>query len=514
MNPYHFTAPPETTKSTDVNGQDLSLFHRKKRSHHRRRKWIIWMIGLLMLWLAGVMIYQTHKPLPAGLSYESPVYTADRIDFWHDLTYQVPGGTQRHEEQILPRILEIIAESRQFLVIDLFLFNNYTHKDQQFPAVSQELADKLVAQQAAYPDMEIVFITDEVNTNYGSVPNPLLEQMKAAGIKVILTDVDPLRDSTPVYSAVWRTFIQWFGQSGEGWIPNLMASGGPDITARSYLKLLNVKANHRKVVVSEKTALISSGNVHDASAYHSNIALEVQGPIIADILETEQAAANLSAAGPILSRLPEFPKENIAQSGNPLEMRYLTEGKIYKYALQGIRSAGQGDTLWMGMFYLADDRILDELVKASARGAGIRLLMDPNQNAFGRDKTGIPNRPAAMELNKRTGGKIAIRWYNTGKEQFHAKLMFIAKASGPSIILGGSTNFTARNLDDYNLENNLWVAVPKNQPLYAEMESYFNRLWNNKDAQYSLPFEAYQSDVTWIKYILFRMQKSLGFTTF
>ncbi|WP_248845157.1 phospholipase D-like domain-containing protein [Paenibacillus jilunlii] len=270
----------------------------------------------------------------------------------------------------------------------------------------------------------------------------------------------------------------------------------------------------RAELSSAKTALISSGNAHDASVYHSNIALEVQDPIIADILKTEQAAANLSAAGPILSKLPVFTEESTAQSGSPLEMRYLTEGNIYKYALQGIRSAGQGDTLWMGMFYLADDRILDELVKASARGADIRLLMDPNQNAFGRDKIGIPNRPAAMDLNKRTGGKISIRWYNTGKEQYHTKLMFIAKASGPSIVLGGSTNFTARNLDDFNLENNLWIAVPKNQPLYAEMESYFNRLWNNEDAQYSLPFEVYQSDVTWMKYILFRMQKNLGFTTF
>ncbi|MBW4081729.1 phospholipase D family protein [Paenibacillus sp. S150] len=511
MNPDKYTAPPEAAKFTNANGLDLSPLYQKHPP--RRRKWVLWVVGLLILWLAGVMIYQTCKPLPAGISYESPAYRADSVAFWHDLTYRDKSGLEQREEQILPRILQIIEDSRQFLVIDLFLFNNYTHKDQQFPAASQELTDKLVAQQEAYPNMEIVFITDEVNTNYGSAPNPLLEQMTAAGIKVILTDVDSLRDSTPAYSAVWRTFIQWFGQSGRGWIPNLMASEGPDITVRSYLKLLNVKANHRKVVLSEQTALISSGNVHDASAYHSNIALEVQGPILADILQTEQAAADLSQAGPILSKLPVFPQENAAQTGT-LEMRYLTEGRIYKYALEGIRSAGQGDTLWMGMFYLADDRILDELVKAAARGAGIRLLMDPNQNAFGRDKIGIPNRPVAMDLNKRSGGEIAIRWYNTGQEQYHAKLMFIAKASGPSIVLGGSTNFTARNLDDFNLENNLWVAVPKDQPLYAEMESYFNRLWNNEDAQYSLPLEEYQSGVTWMKYILFRMQKNLGFTTF
>ncbi|WP_379157052.1 phospholipase D family protein [Paenibacillus sp. sgz5001063] len=514
MNSDNNTTPSTPPDSTNANGRDFSPHHHKHSPRRRRRPWILWTLGLLILWLAGVMIYQTHKPLPAGISYESPVYKVDHVSFWHDLTYPDSSGNSQHEEQILPRILQIIDESREFLVIDLFLFNNYTHKDQNFPAVSQELADKLIAQQSAHPDMEIVFITDEVNTNYGSAANPLLEKLKAAGIKVILTDVDPLRDSTPAYSAVWRTFFQWFGQSGKGWIPNLMANEGPDITARSYLKLLNVKANHRKVVVSEKTALISSGNVHDASAYHSNIALEVQGPIISDILHSEQAAADLSNAGPILSKMPVFPEKSAARSGGPLEIRYLTEGKIYKYALEGIRSAGKGDILWMGMFYLADDRILDELVKASARGADIRLLMDPNQNAFGRDKIGIPNRPVALDLNKRTNGKIAIRWYNTGTEQYHTKLMFIAKASGQSVVLGGSTNFTARNLDDFNLENNLWVGMTKDQPLYAEMESYFNRLWSNEDAQYSLPLEEYQSDVTWLKYILFRMQKNLGFTTF
>lgn len=340
--------------------------------------------------------------------------------------------------------------------------------------------------------MEIVFITDEVNTNYNSAPNHLLEELKAAGIKVILTDVNALRDSTPAYSAVWRTFIQWFGQSGEGRIPNLMASGGPDITARSYLKLLNVKANHRKVVVSENTALVSSGNIHDASAYHSNIALEVQGPIIADILQTEQAAANLSDAGPLLTYEPDFTKEKDQHSEESMEVRYLTEGKVYKYARQALQSAQKGDTIWMGMFYLADDAILDELVEATERGATVKLILDPNQNAFGRDKIGIPNRPVAMNLNKRTNGEISIRWYNTTKEQYHPKLLFIAKQTGSSIILGGSTNFTTRNLDDYNLENNLWVSVKQDQPLYIEMETYFNRLWNNEDHEYTLPLEAYQ----------------------
>lgn len=510
MNSNSHSTRPQLPHSARNPGNDSSP---AKPSVSRRRLWLM-VAAMLILWLAGVMIYQTHKPLPPGLSYESPVYKVQNVAFWHDLTYQDDRGMEKREEQILPRMLQIIEESREFLIIDLFLFNDYTHKDQQFPAVSRELTDKLIAQKKAYPAMDIVFITDEVNTNYGSAPNHLLEEMKKAGIKVILTDVDELRDSTPAYSAVWRTFIQWFGQSGRGWIPNLMASGGPDITARSYLKLLNVKANHRKVVVSEQTALISSGNVHDASAYHSNIALEVQGPVISDIIKTEQAAADLSGAGPLLDKNPVFPQEDSTAAKGPLEVRYLTEGKVYKYALESIRATGKDDMIWMGMFYLADDGIIDALLGAADRGAQVRLLLDPNQNAFGRDKIGIPNRPVAMDLNRRSGGSINIRWYNTGKEQYHSKLMFIAKATGNSLVLGGSTNFTPRNLDDYNLENNLWVAVPQDQPLYTDMESYFNRLWYNEGAEYSLPLKDYQSDVTWLKYVLYRLQTRLGLTTF
>lgn len=486
----------------------------KNQKSSNRRKKVIWPIIILIVWLIGVMVYQTYKPLPAGISYESPLYKVNHVTFWKDLTYPDGKGASEQESQILPRILQIIEDSKKFLVIDLFLFNNYTHKDQEFPEVSQTLTHKLIAQKQAYPEMEIVFITDEVNTNYNSAPNPLLEDLKTAGIKVIMTDVDALRDSTPAYSAIWRTFIQWFGQAGKGHIPNLMASGGPDITARSYLKLLNVKANHRKVVVSENTALISSGNVHDASAYHSNIALEVQGPIIADILRTEQAAANLTKNEPLLTQIPEFTQKGSSASAEPLEVRYLTEGKVNKYALQGIASAQKGDTIWMGMFYLADDSILDALIEATLRGAKVNLVLDPNQNAFGRDKIGIPNRPVAMYLKDRSNEQMSIRWYNTTLEQYHTKLLFIAKQTGKSIILGGSTNFTTRNLDDYNLENNLWVAVQRDQPLFAEMEGYFNQLWNNEGHEYTLPFEAYQSDVTWLKYILFRLQTTLGFTTF
>ncbi|GAB6991255.1 phospholipase D family protein [Paenibacillus pini] len=490
---------------------------RQGKYKHFRRKRLIWTaLSLLLLWLAGVIVYQTHKPLPPGISYESPLYQVKQVKFWHDLTYRNDNGKVVSEQQIYDRINQIIDESRQFLVMDIFLFNDYTHKDQTYPKLSQGMTDKLVQHKKQFPNMQMTFITDEVNTNYGSSSNPLLEQMKAAGIQVVVTDVDPLRDSNPIYSSVWRTFFQWFGQSGKGWLPNLMASDGPKMTLRSYEKLINVKANHRKVVASENTALISTGNVHDASAYHSNAALEVQGPIIKDILATEQAASDISGG----ARLPQYTAPVSASSNQaskeegPIGVRYLTEGKVYKYALKEIEAAQDGDTVWMGMFYIADEKVMSALLDAADRGVNIRLILDPNQNAFGQEKIGIPNRPVAAELTSRSDGRIAVRWYNTTQEQYHTKLMYIAKKTGDSIIMGGSTNFTSRNLDDYNLENDLWVSSPAGQPLNKEMDTYFERLWNNKGGQFTLDLTAYQEKSTWLKDVVFRIQKLLGFTTF
>lgn len=83
------------------------------------------------------------------------------------------------------------------------------------------MTDHLIAKKKAHPDMPIFFITDEVNTNYNSAPNPLLENMKRAGIQVVQTDVDPLRDSTPIYSAVWRTFSNGSGSRAQAGFPTL-----------------------------------------------------------------------------------------------------------------------------------------------------------------------------------------------------------------------------------------------------------------------------------------------------
>jgi phosphatidylserine/phosphatidylglycerophosphate/cardiolipin synthase-like enzyme len=336
--------------------------------------------------------------------------------------------------------------------------------------------------------MPILFITDEVNTMYGSAMPPELERLKAGGIEVVISDVNPLRDSIPSYSAVWRTFFQWFGQSGSGWLPNPMVNTAPPMSLRSYLKLVNVKANHRKVIITERALIVPSANAHDASAYNSNSAFLVRGDIVGDALASELALLGFSGGSGAVAPTSQYVTDG--KEEGDIEVRLLTEGEIYKHIIQSLAEAGAGDKVWLGMFYLADRNVITALIEASKRGAELRLILDSNQNAFGRDKIGVPNQPVAKELLDASDNKINIRWYNGTDEQYHTKLLFIDKTN-KIIVNNGSANFTERNLDDLNLETNLGIAVPGDSRVAQQLRQYFNRLWNNEGAPYTLDYEVF-----------------------
>jgi HKD family nuclease len=464
------------------------------------------LILLIIIILTGTVIYQSYKPLPENISYEGDIHKVEDVKFLYDLTYKIEGRVEA-DQMIFDAVFKAIDEAEEFIVIDLFLFNGYHDRGETYPKISKKLSDRLLEKKKANPEMDIVFITDDINTSYGSHASKELEAFKNAGIDVVMSDMDALRDSNPLYSSVWRTFFQWFGQAGPGWLSNPFGDTAPDIHIRSYLKLFNVKANHRKAVATEKTAIVSSANPHDASGYHSNVAFQVNGNVIADVLESEQAVSDYSG-GP---NLPVYEKKN-DEKGN-IKVQVLTEGKIYKHLLESIRNTEKDDEIWIGMFYLADRKVIDSLVAASNRGTEIKMILDPNQNAFGQEKIGLPNRPVAEELLEDTNQKIKVRWYNTTKEQYHPKMLFI-KSKEESTIISGSANFTKRNLDDLNLENDLKIAAPADEPVMKEVESYFIKLWTNDGADYTLDFEKYRDDMPLIKRGIYAIQKFFRFTTF
>ncbi|MEK3887818.1 phospholipase D family protein [Bacillus sp. FSL K6-3431] len=474
-----------------------------------KRKVLVVPISLFLVIYIGTIVYHENKKLPDGISYEGKVHylSDDDASFLYDLTY-TDGKVMKREQQLFDRIFKAIEEAEQFIVLDLFLYNDYYDKELNFPKLSAELTNKLIAKKSKNPEIEIILISDEINTSYGSHQNWQFEKMKENGIDVLLTDVDSLRDSNPLYSAIWRIFIKWLGQAGTASVPNAMANQAPNMTLRSYLKLMNVKANHRKTVATDKTAIILSGNPHDASANHSNIGFQLNGPIIADLLKSEQAAANLAGG----KRLPTYDGNKTELEG-PLAAQLITEGKVLKAVLDEMESTEEGDEIWLAMFYLAERKIIDSLLAANDRGVNIKIILDPNENAFGAKKTGLPNRPVARELDQKTKSGIKIRWYNTTEEQYHPKLLYIKKKQEAAII-GGSTNFTARNLDDLNLETNVLIKARLHTKLTENLDEYFHRQWHNTNGDFTLDFDKYQDNLTPLQRIIYTIQKGLNFTTY
>lgn len=470
-----------------------------------RSKKILFLLAIAFV-VGSTVYYHTHKDLPKGLSYEGKIHKVKDVRFLYDLTYTDEHGEKRFEHEIFDTVLKRIGEAEDFIVLDMFLFNDYYKKDMGYPEISENISEKLVAQKKKHKDLKVVFITDEINLTYGSHKSGTLKDLRENGIEVIFTDLDPLRDSNPLYTGVWRVFFQWFGQSGEGWIPNPMAKNAPDVTLRSYLELLNLKANHRKIFVTEKTAIVASANPHDASGFHSNIAFETSGNVIGDILEAEQAVADFSGGG-------KLPKNKSVKEIGKIEVQVLTEGKIFKHLIEELSKTKSGEKVWIGMFYLAERNVIDEIDKAADRGAEVNIILDQNTNAFGNQKSGLPNIPVTAEMKKLGSKNIHIKWYDSGEEQYHTKMIYFDRKEHATVI-GGSANFTRRNLDDLNLETNLKISAPKDSQFVKEVDDYFQRIWNNRDGSFTLDYEENEDTMTPFKYIIYWIQKILRFTSY
>jgi phosphatidylserine/phosphatidylglycerophosphate/cardiolipin synthase-like enzyme len=144
--------------------------------------------------------------------------------------------------------------------------------------------------------------------------------------------------------------------------------------------------------------------------------------------------------------------------------------------MRNFAGARVGDSIDIAMFYLSDRDVIRALLDAARRGVAVRVLLDPNKDAFGRSKNGIPNRSVATELAAASDGAIKVRWFRTHGEQFHSKLVAMRTATEFWFTLG-SANLTRRNLEDYNLEANIAASVPLNAEIATQISTWFDSLW-------------------------------------
>lgn len=456
---------------------------------------------LILLLIIIPIIYSLNTKNPPGTNLSSDFRDAD-CEFLYDLTY-LKDGKRLHEKRIFNREMELIKNAQDFLMLDFFLFNDEYPDSMTFPNQVEEMTDLLIAKKKENPEMPILFVTDPINNFYGAYEEDNLKRLRENGIEVVVTDLNKMRDSNALVSGIYRTYLQWFGTSGGGWIKNFFDKDADKVNVRSILKLANFKGNHRKVLISEKEALVASANPHDPSAHHSNVAMVFRGKSMEDLIRSESI---------FFEKLPDvienFKAEEVT---SPYKLKVITEGKIYDEISKNIKETKKGDEINLGIFYLSEFRILRELGEAAKRGVDVKIIADLNKDAFGLEKNGSPNRPALSEL-KEDYPDINIRWYQTSGEQFHTKFIYFDFKDKDPLAILGSANYTRRNLDNYNLETNLAVEMKKDSPMAGEMKNYYARIWNNEDGDYTLPIEDFYES-RFIMRILWKIQEKTGLCT-
>lgn len=484
----------------------------KKRRKPAWRRWLRRLAALFLLVYLAVALYHVYKPLPDGVRFASPLRAVGNAAFLSDLTWTDVLGTRHVEQRIFDEVLRLIGQARQQIVLDMFLFNDFAGAaTEAHRPLSNQLTRALIERKRAVPELKVLLITDPFNTLYGGVESRHFTALRDAGITVVETDLARLRASNPAWSGFWRLCCRWAGNDTDGgWLPNPVGPG--KVTLRSYLSLLNFSANHRKTLVVDSgdtwTGLVMSANPHDASSAHGNVALRFEGPAAIDLLRSEQAVAAFSNDDALFD-IPQMSPS--APASGRERAQVLTEGRILEALTEALGSAGTGDRVDIDVFYFSHRRLLQAVVNAHTRGAAIRVLLDPNEDAFGRKKNGVPNRQVGRELHE---AGISVRWCDTHGEQCHSKFMMKIGANGHAELIVGSANFTRRNLDDYNLETSVRVIAPADAPVMQEASRYFAQRWNNTAGRrFSRPYADYADD-SLIRYAWYRFGEATGLSTY
>ena len=117
-----------------------------------------------------------------------------------------------------------------------------------------------------------------------------------------------------------------------------------------------------------------------------------------------------------------------------------------------------------------------------------------------------------MKYARKHGYDITIKFYNKGEEMYHVKMMSIFKKDY-MITYGGSTNFTRRNMRNFNLENELKIISTYDQKVSQQIFDYYDRLWTNRDGDFTLPYDSEKNEKV-TNDLLFRFLEMNGMGAF
>ncbi|HYK26273.1 MAG TPA: phospholipase D-like domain-containing protein [Steroidobacteraceae bacterium] len=491
-------------------------------SRRPRRRWLRPLIAgtLLAIWL-GTAFWETHKPLPPGTHTASDWYAADptSVRFIADVTAADGYGRPVVSHAAFDAMLQAVRAARELILIDAVRFASDpppagTPLERSRP-IAAELRDELIARKRVQPGLRALVIVDPVAVGYGSRPSADLEELKDAGIDVVVANLDPLRDSNYLYSSLWRLTMRW-------WAGGTSEVGRDAATsdATAALAEANLKADRRNLLIADDgrgglTGIVSATELSAAGAGDSNVAIQLAGPVLVRLLKSEIAIARFSGWTGVLGAPAESDASATAPTVSPIDVRILTEGAIRDALIDRINAAQAGDAIDVAAFNLSARAIIESLINASHRGAAVRLILDPGEDAFGRSGAGIPNRSVAGELLAASDGAIRVRWYRTHGERFHTGLVLI-RGSQRCWLAVGSASLTRRSLEDYDLVANAALNLPSDGALAQQAAEYFETLWSNRAAlgiEYTADVGVY-ADASQLNYWRDRLMEATGLSLF
>jgi hypothetical protein len=416
-------------------------------------------VVLAALLAAGVTAFwNAVKPMPLGTHVASlPARLSEGdVEFLDEAMLR---------DVISRRSIALIERAEQLIVID------------QSP-LPREFTAHLLARQRQRPHLKILVITDPRDERYGGTSAMTLSTLEAAGIVVVRTGLGRLRDSNPLYSSGWRLVLGWWSTP---------FAETPGRTAwLSGLRQLNDKADERRLLVADDGA----GDWSSLIASRAGVALVIRRHLARDIAASELAIAAWSADDDRLPEPPPVPGRGLGS----IDARFLTEGAVLAVLRDALGAAGSGDAIDIAVAALTDRQLIDELLRATRRGARCRLLLDPYQPA---------NRAVAGELRRAGGAAIEVRW----AEFPPAGLLLVRHATDVWLEVG-SADLTRRDLDDLNLEAHLELHLPARAQVARAAGDAFGRQWSNGLAY------ATHADASRDTYWKYRISEATGLALF
>ena len=155
-------------------------------------------------------------PMPEGCNLLSPYFSYTDVDLLVDRTYHDEAtGENILEHEILETIIQEVESAETFLIIDLFLWNEWQGRfsendGQELTPLGNNLAEAIIEKRKTNPEMPILIVTDPINRLYGGNDPQFFQAFEELGIPVVYTDLYKLPDSNKIYSKQVRFWSKFY----------------------------------------------------------------------------------------------------------------------------------------------------------------------------------------------------------------------------------------------------------------------------------------------------------------